>query len=299
MSGNKTGVEIASVKALAAENERLMNQALLHQHANHRRKSEIERQAAEEAARLAREAKAKKEDESNEISLDADELEEARIAAELQREHDEMLDAEGIWRLYLILHFFSKQTVVSDTFNYFIVIVIIIAGINVGMQTYSDHIILKTLDSIILVCFSIEIILKILAEGFQPWKYWTGHDWKWNNFDFTIVFMSLPFWGGLFGTGSLALLRLVRLMRLGKLIKKIPALQMIVQGLIGGLSSIGYILILLFLVHYLFGVVGFFLFNENDPFHFGNVPMAMITLFRCSLLDKWAGIMKVNIYGCR
>ena len=68
-----------------------------------------------------------------------------------------------------------------------------------------------------------------------PWRYWTGPDWRWNNFDFTIVVMCLPVWGDMFGGSSVALLRLMRLMRVMKLVKKIPQLNMIVMGLLGGM----------------------------------------------------------------
>jgi hypothetical protein len=300
-------------RQLAEENETKMNQALL-LHDNRRRRSlelhdeqrlkqllEEERtnnpspraEAPEEENRVTR-----KSESESEPAEETDDLEEAQAAVDLEHEHDDLMAAKGATFVFLTAQYNSRVVVLSDSFNYFIIIVIIIAGINVGVQTYSEDPLLSLLDAVILICFSVEVLLKILAEGFKPWRYWTGKDWKWNNFDFTIVFMSLPFWGGLFGSGSLALLRLVRLMRLGKLIKKIPALQMIVQGLTGGLSSIGYILILLFLVYYLFAVVGFYFFGENDPFLFGNIPMAMITLFRCSTLDAWSDIMNMNIYGC-
>ena len=73
---------------------------------------------------------------------------------------------------------------------------------------------------------------------------------------------------------------------------------MIVQGLAGGLSSITYIMILLFLVFYLYGVVGFMLYATNDPFHFGTLPLSMLTLFRCATLENWGDIMFLNIFGC-
>lgn len=294
-SGKLPDVEIANAAALAAENERLMSQALLHNEGD--RRMTLNQEEADQVAELVGDGEMREEAEL-EIQ-DADEAELEKNASDLEHEREEMLEAAGFRRVLLVLQYYARLTVLSDLFNYFIILVIIIAGINVGVQTYSADPLLTVLDNVILVCFSVEVILKVMAEGYQPWKYWTGKEWKWNNFDFTIVFMSLPFWGGLFGSGSLALLRLVRLMRLGKLIKKIPALQMIVQGLTGGLSSIGYILVLLFLVYYLFAVVGFYFFGENDPFHFGNIPMAMITLFRCSTLDSWSSIMNLNIFGCR
>jgi voltage-gated sodium channel len=208
---------------------------------------------------------------------------------------------EGIVRQYLLFTSYSRRLVQNDNFNYFIIFVICVAGVNVGIQTYdqmADNQILNILDLVILMVFSFEVVVKILSEGLAPQQYFLGVEWKWNNFDFGIVFMSLPFWGGLFGGGSLALLRLVRLMRLAKLIRKIPALQVIVKGLTGGLASIGYIMILLFLVFYLFAVAGFYVFGKNDPFHFGTLPVAMMTMFRCSTLDAWSDVMYLNIYGC-
>ena len=51
-------------------------------------------------------------------------------------------------------------------------------------------------------------------------------------------------------------------MRLAKLVKKIPQLQVIIMGLVGGFTSIGYILLLLFLVMYLFAIAGIYAFRE-------------------------------------
>lgn len=208
---------------------------------------------------------------------------------------------KGVARKYLLITYYAQIVCKSKIFNYFILLVIIVAGINVGVQTYpgmDNNSLLGVLDLCILCAFASEIVLKMLSEGLSPWIYFIGREWKWNNFDFLIVFLSLPIWGNLFGSGSVALLRLVRLMRLGKLVKKIPALQMIVQGLAGGMKSIGYILILLFLVYYLFAVVGFYMFSTNDPFFFGDLVKSMVTLFGCSTLDFWSDIMYTNIYGC-
>ena len=188
----------------------------------------------------------------------------------------------------------------SSLFNNGVTITIVIAGLNVGIQTYpgmDTNAILSVLDWTILAIFTIELMVKFCMEGFRPWRFFIGRGWAWNNFDTTIVLLSFPVWG-LEGGNSIALLRLIRLARLGKLIKKIPALNMIINGLAGGLSSITYIMILLFLVFYLYGVVGFYSFAANDPFHFGTLPLSMITLFRMATLENWGDIMFLNIYGC-
>ena len=208
---------------------------------------------------------------------------------------------DGLVMYYLDVTAYARNLTENENFNYFIILIIILAGINVGIQTYPQmehNKVLNFIDGIILLVFSFEVIVKMAAEGLAPLLYFFGKEWKWNNFDFAIVFLSLPFWDGLFGGGSLALLRLVRLMRLAKLIKKIPALQMIIRGLTGGLKSIAYILLLLVLVFYLFAVTGYYLFSANDPFHFKTLPISMITMFRCATLDAWSDVMYLNIFGC-
>jgi voltage-gated sodium channel len=134
---------------------------------------------------------------------------------------------------------------------------------------------------IVLAAFTIEVVLKILAEGYKPWYFFISHDWKWNIFDFLIVFFSMPFIS--FGSRSLYLLRLVRLARLAKLLNKVPQLRMILFGLIEGLKSIVYILVVLFLVFYIYAVAGIYAFGFNDPFHFRDLKSAMLTLFQVGL----------------
>ena len=105
-----------------------------------------------------------------------------------------------------------------------------------GIQTYAGmetDPVVTTIDNIILITFCVEILVKMCAEGMAPWRYFSGPEWRWNNFDFVIVMLCMPF---VDLGNSIALLRLFRLMRLAKLVRKIPALQMIIMGLVGGLG---------------------------------------------------------------
>ena len=63
-----------------------------------------------------------------------------------------------------------------------------------------------------------------------------------------------------------------------------PRVKMIVMGLIGGMKSIGYIVLLLFMVFYLFAIAGIMFFRDNDPWHFRDLgPFAIdIIAPRCS-----------------
>eukprot|EP00519_Triparma_laevis_P013561 CAMPEP_0182490254 /NCGR_PEP_ID=MMETSP1321-20130603/184_1 /TAXON_ID=91990 /ORGANISM="Bolidomonas sp., Strain RCC1657" /LENGTH=961 /DNA_ID=CAMNT_0024692407 /DNA_START=112 /DNA_END=2997 /DNA_ORIENTATION=- len=186
----------------------------------------------------------------------------------------------------------------GEFFGSFILCVIIVAGILVGVQTYpgmETNQPILIIDQIILAIFCVEILTKMLAEGMAPWRYFVSREWKWNNFDFAIVMACMPF---VDLGNSIALLRLFRLMRLAKLVKKIPQLQVIIMGLVGGFTSIGYILLLLFLVLYLFAIAGIYAFRENDPFHYGDLFTALLTLFRASTLEDWTDLMYINMFGC-
>ncbi|GBG26479.1 Voltage-dependent L-type calcium channel subunit alpha-1C [Hondaea fermentalgiana] len=195
--------------------------------------------------------------------------------------------------------FICKQLTENDTFNGFVIFVILIAGVLVGLQSYpamETNAVVLIIDKFVLSVFIAECLVKIVAEHRKPWKYFTGTEWKWNVFDFTIVFLSLPIfnWGS-----SIGLLRLVRLMRLIKLVKRIPQLYMIVMGLIGGMRAIMYILVLLLLIFYMYAVLGYYLFAENDPFEFGDIWRAMFTLWRLSTFEDWTDVLYTNYYSCR
>jgi len=40
------------------------------------------------------------------------------------------------------------------------------------------------------------------------------------------------------------------------------------------------------------------LFRDNDPWHFGSLHLALLSLFRASTLEDWTDIMYINIFGC-
>lgn len=191
---------------------------------------------------------------------------------------------------------FFKKIAESKWFGNFVTIAILIAGVLVGMATYPEFSerhagILDLLNKIILGIFIVEIVVKMLAEGKKPWMYFTD---GWNVFDFVIVAAAfLPF-----GGSSVAILRLLRLLRVLKLVKALPKLQMLVGALLKSIPSMGYVSILLLLLFYIYAVAGVFFFRENDPIHFENLQMSMLSLFRIVTLEDWTDIMYINMYGC-
>ena len=75
-------------------------------------------------------------------------------------------------------------------------------------------------------------------------------------------------------------------------------LRVITGALFKATSAISYIALILFIVFFLFACGGFIAFSQNDPWHFGNFHLAMLTLFRCATLEDWTDIMYINLYGC-
>lgn len=189
-----------------------------------------------------------------------------------------------------------KSIANAKWFQNFVTIAIIIAGVLVGMATYPEFYakhegVLELLNTIVLIIFIIEIVVKIIAEGKKPWLYFTD---AWNIFDFIIVAAAfLPF-----GGSSIAILRLLRLLRVLKLIKALPKLQMLVGALLKSIPSMGYVSILLLLLFYIYAVAGVFFFGENDPIHFSDLQTSMLSLFRVVTLEDWTDIMYINMFGC-
>ena len=187
----------------------------------------------------------------------------------------------------------------SEYFNRFIIATILLAGVVVGAQTYPNfaqenaHII-SFLDRAILIIFTLEASIKILAEGKNPFNYFKN---PWNIFDFTIVTACLlePFLD--LGGAFLPVLRLARILRVLRLVTAIPKLQLLVTCLLKSLPSMFYVSILLFLLFYIYGAMAVFLFGENDPIHFRNLQTSILSLFRIVTLEDWTDVMYINMYG--
>lgn len=184
----------------------------------------------------------------------------------------------------------------SKTFKLFIFSLILISAVLVGIETYQDvasrhRLLLKFIDGFIVFCFTIEIIVKILAMGKRPWDYFTD---PWNVFDFLIVAICLI---PNVDTHYVVVLRIVRVLRILRMITFLPKLRLLIGALLKSIPSMGYVIMLLTLLFYIYAIVGVFLFGVADPMHFGDLVHAMVTLFKVLTLEGWTDIMNVHIYG--
>jgi voltage-gated sodium channel len=196
---------------------------------------------------------------------------------------------------------FFRQIAQNKYFNNFILITILAAAIVVGIQTYGErvaayHGILEVLDLLILAIFTVEIVVKLLAEGNQVGNFFKD---SWNIFDFVIVAVC---WAAHFvpgmNAGFIAVIRLARVLRVLRLINALPQLRLLVDAMLKSIPSMGYVGILLGVLFYIYAAMGVFLFGGNDPVNFGNLQRAMVTLFQIVTLEGWADIMYLNVLGC-
>lgn len=188
-----------------------------------------------------------------------------------------------------------RKIVDSKTFQYFIIGVILAAGVIVGLETYSGLMdthgdLLHLLDHIVLYIFVVEILLKIGAKGSRPWEFFND---GWNVFDFIIVAVCFLPIGGAY----IAVLRLARILRVFRLVSALPKLQILVGALLKSIPSMSYVGILLFLLFYIYAVIGTFMFGQNDPIHFGSLQVSMMTLFKTITLEGWIDFMNIQVYG--
>ena len=150
--------------------------------------------------------------------------------------------------------------------------------------------IIRVLDRGILGIFTLEAVIKMVAQGRRPWRYFQD---PWNAFDFLILIcLLLPFWGNFF-----VLLRVGRLLRILRVITAFPRLRLLISTLLQSLPSMGYILLILGLLFYVYGVAGTFLFGANDPVYFGSLGVSILSLFTVVTLEGWTTIMYIQIYG--
>jgi voltage-gated sodium channel len=188
-----------------------------------------------------------------------------------------------------------RRIVESITFQVFILVMILIAAVLVGLETYPSitarygNLIVK-LHSTILWIFAIEAFLKMAQHGRHFYRYFKD---PWNTFDFLVVSICfLPL-----NAAYVSVVRLARVLRTLKLMTALPQLQILVSALIKSIPSMAYVGLLLSLNFYVYAVIGVFLFGKNDPVHFQNLQTSLLSMFRVVTLEDWTDIMYIQMYG--
>ena len=176
----------------------------------------------------------------------------------------------------------------SKQFQLFVSIVIIYSSLVIGFNTYQTdsylNLFFQYSDYLITIIFLIEILIRYTAEKSAKDFFSDG----WNVFDSIIIAASL------IPTGiseSVLVLRLLRLLRLLRIISFVPELRMVVENLIKALKKSIYILILIFLITYIYGVTGTQFFSSIEGAKFNTLGQSLITLTQVATVSGWEDVM--------
>lgn len=176
----------------------------------------------------------------------------------------------------------------NKIFETAVIIIIVLSALMVGAKTYEETSrfspVLNILDWAVTVFFLVEIIIRLLAERRFRDFFKSG----WNVFDFVIVVASLI---PVEHSETVLIARLLRVFRVMRLVSMVPELRMLMNALLKALPRMGYVALFMFIIFYIYGAIGSFLFHDINPFYWDNISIAVLTLFRIATFESWTAIM--------
>jgi voltage-gated sodium channel len=183
------------------------------------------------------------------------------------------------------------ELVESPRFVGFITTLILINAVTLGMETSSEMrasygTALSIIDTIILIAFTIELLLKFYA---YRGRFFTS---GWNLFDLAIVTVAwLP------ASQGFAILRALRILRVLRLLSVVPQMRRVIGAIGHAIPGMVSVIGVLGLVFYISAVLATNLFGQHaDPRMqewFGTVWASAYTLFQVMTLESWSmGIVR-------
>ncbi|MBQ4863066.1 ion transporter [Pseudoalteromonas sp. MMG013] len=175
----------------------------------------------------------------------------------------------------------------NKIFELTVVAVIIISALEIGAKTFSlpntAISITHVLDIFITLFFLFEISVRFIADDDKKRFFKKG----WNVFDTLVVAISLvPI-----NDSEMALLaRLIRVFRVLRMVSVVPELRILINSLIKALPQLGYVILLMFIIFYIYAAIGSFIFNDINPKLWGDIAISMLTLFRIMTFEDWTDI---------
>jgi voltage-gated sodium channel len=175
----------------------------------------------------------------------------------------------------------------SKIFQWAVVTVIVISALSIGAKTHEipgqAESVLGWLDTAITVFFLIEILIRYSASNGIKDFFSKG----WNIFDCLIVIGSLIPTGG----SGILLARLLRVFRVLRLVSMVPERRLLINALLKSIPRMGYIVLLMFVIFYLYGAAGSIMFENINPVLWGDISISMLTLFRVATFEDWTDVM--------
>jgi voltage-gated sodium channel len=183
---------------------------------------------------------------------------------------------------------FSIRLKSNKAFELFVITIIVLSALLIGAKTYNIPPTaleaLKFLDWFITLIFLFEILVRFTAEKNKKLFFTKA----WNVFDTAIVIVSLvPI-----EDSELALVgRLIRIFRVMRMVSFVPELRLLLNSLLRALPQLGYVVLLMFIIFYIYAAIGSSFFATINPVLWGDIAISMLTLFRVMTFEDWTDVM--------
>ncbi|NOY63075.1 MAG: ion transporter [Gammaproteobacteria bacterium] len=176
----------------------------------------------------------------------------------------------------------------NKMFEMVVISIIILSAMMIGVTTYDVGptwmTVLHFLDIAVTVFFLVEISVRMVAEEKVRNFFRSG----WNIFDFLVVTASLI---PVDESEMVLLARLLRIFRVLRLISIIPELRILMNALVTAIPRMGYVVLLMFIIFYIYAAVGSLMFEKINSVLWGDISIAMLTLFRVATFEDWTDVM--------
>ena len=176
----------------------------------------------------------------------------------------------------------------NKAFELFVVSVIIASALLVGVKTYelpsTTQRLLGWLDAMITILFVVEIGIRFVAEPNKRAFFRNA----WNLFDTLVVMVSLV---PIDNSDMVLVARLVRVFRVLRMVSIVPELRMLLASLLKALPQLGYVILLMFIIFYIYAAIGATLFESINATLWGDIAISMLTLFRVMTFEDWTDVM--------
>ena len=176
----------------------------------------------------------------------------------------------------------------SKVFQGAVITIIILSALTIGAKTYDlPPLVEKSLivmDNAITLFFLVEILFRFGVCANKKRFLFDG----WNLFDTLVVIGSLI---PLDNSEAVLLGRLLRVFRVLRRVSVVPELRFLINSLLKAIPRMGYIALLMFIIFYIYAAMGSMFFASVDEELWGDVAIAMLTLFRVATFEDWTDVM--------
>lgn len=186
------------------------------------------------------------------------------------------------WRPMLAI---AQRVTSARWFTTTVIVCILLNAILLGVET--SHAVMAKAGTVLYafnwvfkVIFVIEITLRIMACHPRLLRFFRD---GWNVFDFLIVALTtIPIGGDFANVG-----RVLRLLRIVRLVSVAPDLKLIIETMFRSIPSMGHVILLMFMLLYVYGIAGFYMFSEIDPANWGTLGLSMLSMFQTLTGEAW------------